>query len=147
MPRQRSSAGFTLIELMIVVAIIAILAAIAIPVYQVYVARSQVVAAIADITPGETAYELLFDGGVVDQAAYNNVDNLNLPLSTPRCNITVEAPDNGTGEIICALTQSSSDMLNSGSITLQRQSDGTWSCLSQNVPSIVLPSNCKQQEG
>ncbi|MDQ7974852.1 MAG: prepilin-type N-terminal cleavage/methylation domain-containing protein, partial [Rhodocyclaceae bacterium] len=38
---RRSASGFTLIELMIVVAVIAILAAIAYPSYQEYVMRSR----------------------------------------------------------------------------------------------------------
>lgn len=143
MLHRRSSAGFTLIELMIVVAIIAILAAIAIPQYQIYVARSQLTAGLSDINPGRTAYELLIDAGVQTGSSYQNVDNLNLPNSTPRCTITATAPTNGLGVITCNVINSSATLLsNNSSISWQRDSSGDWACVASNVPSAVLPAGC-----
>ena len=62
--------GFTLIELMIVVAIIGILAAIAIPQYQNYIARSQVTRAMGEAGQLKTAVETcLLDGKTTVGAA------------------------------------------------------------------------------
>ena len=54
---QTMQKGFTLIELMIVVAIIGILAAVAIPAYQNYIAKSQVSRVMGELGSLKTAVE------------------------------------------------------------------------------------------
>ena len=141
MSRPHSSAGFTLIELMIVVAIIAILAAIAIPQYQTYVARSQTTAALAEIDPGRTAYETLVNQGITNGAFYANVGNLGLSSQTSRCSsIIVQAPVGGMGRITCQLQEGA--VIRQGQfIELDRNTSGQWSC-SSSVDSKYLPVSC-----
>jgi len=59
--KQRAQQGFTLIELMIVVAIVGILAAVALPAYQGYVKRAAYSEVIAQANPVKTAIAECFN--------------------------------------------------------------------------------------
>jgi type IV pilus assembly protein PilA len=62
---KRIQDGFTLIELMIVVAIIGILAAIALPAYQDYTTRSKISEAVSVSAPARTAMAIACSDGTL----------------------------------------------------------------------------------
>jgi prepilin-type N-terminal cleavage/methylation domain-containing protein len=90
---RRPSQGFTLIELMITVAIVAILAAIAIPNYRNYVIRGQLV----DATQGLAAVRANMERYYQDNRSYLPV----APFPVP-CNATIIPA--GNFDITCAAT-------------------------------------------
>lgn len=142
--------GFTLIELMIVVAIIGILAAIAIPQYQTYIAKSQVSRVMSETGSLKTAVETCLLDGKTDTttpACELGWTNSNLiGAATPQTGLTVTF---GTGEsnstIVAQFGASAAQALQvSGKrdLTWTRNGvTGAWSC-STTVLEKYRPAGC-----
>jgi type IV pilus assembly protein PilA len=138
--------GFTLIELMIVVAIIGILAAIAIPAYQDYITRSKVteLATAADACKTSVSEYFQSMGNVFppDQTA-SGCGNVVSKYITA----LVVTPDTGVITVTADTSPGKIDPAAAGDFVLTPTPLGTgsldWDCKASSIPAKYLPANCR----
>ncbi len=145
MKNKKLTDGFSLVELMVVIAIIAILAAVAIPMYSNYTTRAKF------------SNEISKFGGVKMEVAEAISDGNTLPSSSG--NFTIEAtgtlattePDENSAVSIGEIRISTTDIISGSSVHLQpysldSSSSVEWKCLiggaNVEISQSQVPSNC-----
>jgi type IV pilus assembly protein PilA len=143
---MKNQQGFTLIELMIVVAIIAILAAIALPAYQDYVARSQVSEGMSLASGVKTAvaeYYANYGAWPSD----NPAAGVSTGTSIKGKYVTSTTVSSGAINLVYNETSTSSKIKGAGTgLTLSpfdNQGSISWKCKTGTIASKYLPSSCR----
>ncbi|MEP4559111.1 pilin [Cobetia amphilecti] len=140
---RKQQAGFTLIELMIVVAIIGILAAIAIPQYQNYVARSQVARVMSETGTLRTSVEECILNGRTDlgtAAGECDVGATNSNLMAGNRPVITD-PLTELASIEATFGGNAAAALDADTLTWTRDADGGWACTT-SVDANYIPNGC-----
>jgi type IV pilus assembly protein PilA len=141
--KNTAQKGFTLIELMIVIAIVGILAAVALPAYQDYTIRAKMTEAIATIGEAKTNVSEYY------------ISNSILPPDQTRSGIRTNVDTNivksmlytSTGIITLSIKPIGGDTLDGQTMLLSLTSTmgGTpqWICKPGTIASKYLPATCR----
>jgi type IV pilus assembly protein PilA len=126
MLKKQAQAGFTLIELMIVVAIIGILAAVAIPAYQDYVAKSKLAAGLAEVSAGKVGVDVALNA-TPDMTSALVLTASGLQGTTANCGNTATAAVAGVTSLTCTISGGPAPVATK-TIIWSRTAEGVWSC-------------------
>ena len=135
----RSSLGFTLIELMIVVAIVAILAVIALPAYQSYIQRARFSEVIAAAGPAKTAIDVCVQISGTNCAAAGNSA---VPLTAVETDYVEKVEVTGTGPWV--ITATAKTTLGGSTFTQEGTADNgrvIWKNNPTSAPSSCINNN------
>lgn len=143
---NHAQTGFTLIELMIVVAIIGILAAVAIPQYQDYTARTQVSRVVGEVNALKSNAESIFNnGGIVAYTDDVTQSPREIGIGFTGSNLIDDSHGGLNGLEITngdqadmswnvVLGGDASTAVRGAVITVSRSTNGAWSCAISNGP-------------
>ena len=138
---MKGQKGFSLIELLIVVAIIGILVTVALPLYSKYQARAKVTAGLAEISALRVPFE-----DVINQGADPTLERLGISETTSHCTVAAAGSGaSGLGSLGCTLLNAPGPVLNR-TLTLSRSEAGGWSCAT-TVAADYSPKGCTSSEG
>jgi type IV pilus assembly protein PilA len=144
MKMNHAQSGFTLIELMIVVAIIGILAAIAIPQYQDYIARSQVTRVVGEISALKTSVEERLSRGITT-GTLSDLGYTGSNLTTEASTVAVDFVG-AEGNITVTIGEDAAAGIATTEVAIERTTEGAWSCLINGLgaswDASYIPAGC-----